>query len=368
MKKHKKRRNIVTYSINIVKVLGVIMIIVILFLIINPTFGKNPQGENLEKIKTSRHYNGTKFYNLVPTKIMLNDSEYNQTLATTNNSLKKPTTKLPSATFNKKNIIDDSYTWFGHSSVLIKTNNTTIFIDPVFNRASPIPFFLNPFKIEHPIRQEDLPSIDAIVISHNHYDHLDYKAIKKFGNNVEKYFVPLGLKTTLAKWGIEEERIEELDWYEQTKYHNITFTLTPTRHFSGRGLRDRFATLWGGWIITSKTQNIYFSGDGGYTDEFKKIGDTYGPFDISFIENGQYNARWSQIHLFPEQSVQVAQELKSKLTMPVHWGKFSLAPHNWDEAIIRFTKESKNKNLTITTPLIGETFTTKNYSQSNWWE
>jgi len=181
--------------------------------------------------------------------------------------------------------------------------------------------------------------------------------------------VPLGNKAHLLKWGVTDDKIEEFDWYDNFSYENIDFTFTPTRHFSGRALRDRFATLWGGWIIKSESNNFYISGDGGYFDEFKKIGEKYGPFDIVFIENGAYNPRWKNIHLFPEQGVQASLDVQAKVALPIHWGKFSLSTHSWSEPIERFVKEAEARNLTIATPLIGQTFIIDGDIPSEyWWE
>ena len=354
----------------------VLIIIGVIFVNFHPVFGEKSNGTSLERIEKSESFNGKIFENLIPTAVMLNKTE-NRTYEEGNFSPfsmisppkdKNPNKPLSSVKFNESNVKDDSFIWFGHSTILMKTSNQTIMIDPVFNRASPIFIAGKPFEIENPINQEDLPQVNIIVITHDHYDHLDYKAIKKFGNNVQKYIVPLGVKAHLLRWGIEEKRIEELDWYENITYNDITFTLTPSRHFSGRSLFDRAKTLWGGYVIKSATQNVFISGDGGYSNEFEKIGKEYGPFDISFVENGQYNKAWAQIHMFPEESVQASIDLNSSLTMAIHWGKFDLAPHNWDEPIIRFTKEAKKRNVSFTTPLIGESFTTKNYTQNNWWE
>ena len=253
----------------------------------------------------------------------------------------------------------------------MKTSNVTIITDPVFHRASPLSFLgPKPFDMTNIPRIDDLPEkIDVVLITHDHYDHLDYKTIKKIHPKVGKFFVPLGVKSHLIKWGVPQEKIEEIEWYENASYKNTDFTLTPTRHFSGRSLGNRDSTLWGGWIIKSETQNIYISGDGGYSSEFKKIGDKYGPFDIAFVENGAYNIGWKNTHMFPEESVAAAIDVNAKVAMPIHWGKFDLSTHHWLDPINRFTKEAQNKNLTIATPQIGQTFTLNPLiPQTRWWE
>ena len=341
------------------------------YITFSPTFGASPKGESLERIKNSPNYDGKKFKNLEPTSVMVKDADagdfsmFDLMFPPKDRVPQKP---LPSYKFDKENVVDGTFTWLGHSTLLMQVSGKNILIDPVFYIASPVPFVGKPYEIEYPIKQDELPEIDIILISHNHYDHLDYKAIKKFGNNIKKYFVPLGNKQTLMRWGIEESRIEEFDWYENIDWENINFILTPSRHFSGRSFTDRAESLWGGWIISSGEKKIYFTGDGGYSKEFKSIGDKYGPFDIVFVENGAYNKRWGQIHMFPEQAVQACIDSKAKLVVPVHWGKFNLAPHNWDDSIIRFTKEALAERLDFATPMVGKTFTLNTPPEDNWWE
>lgn len=343
---------------------------IILFLNLAPTFGAAANGDSLDKIEISPNYYGKRFNNLEPTKMNTNNSENNNSMLDffLPKKDKNPSKPLPSKKFNKINVKDNSYTWLGHSTILIKTENITIITDPLFNRASPIPIFGKPFKIENPISIEDLPEIDVVIISHDHYDHLDHKAIKELNSKVKMFFVPLGVKAHLQSWGIDENKIIEKDWYEDLDYNEIKFTLTPTRHFSGRGITNRDSTLWGSWVIKSKSQTIYFGGDSGYSKEFKKIGKNYGPFDIVFLENGAYNDAWSQIHMKPEETVQASIDLKAKVLFPIHWSKFDLSLHPWDEPIIRLTKEAEIQNVTTATPLIGETFTLKKLPQTKWWE
>jgi len=348
-----------------------LVIAITLFLNFTPTFGDSSKGDSLNKIQNSKNFNGKKFVNLYPTRLGLNRTkEDNHSILDfffQNKKNKNPQTPLPSLKLNK-HLLDNSITWLGHSTVLIKTNNITIITDPVFNRASPLPFGMSGFKVQNPTKIEDLPKIDVVVISHDHYDHLDYSAIKKLAPDVNIFFVPLGVKAHLLRWGVDENKIIEKDWYENSTYKNVNFTFAPTRHFSGRGLRNRDSTMWGSWIIKSKSQNIYIGGDGGYSNEFKKIGDNYGPFDIAFIENGAYNSAGVDIHMMPEQGVQASIDLRAKVVLPIHWAKFDLSLHPWIEPINRFTKEAKIKNVTVTTPLIAETFTLNKIPQSRWWE
>lgn len=354
-------------------ILLVIAVLIFLFFTVNPVFGGKPDKTSLDKIHNSKNFDGEKFVNLIPTTVMFQDSSNENKSNSAFKEMflskdKKPSKPLPSIKVQEENILDESITWLGHSTVLIKTQNTTIITDPVFYKASPVFFFGKPFEVENKTKISDLPKINVVVISHDHYDHLDYKAIKKLGNDVDKYLVPLGVKAHLVRWGIDENKIEEKDWHENVIYSDINFTLVPSRHFSGRRFSNRGSTLWGGWVIKSSSNNIFFSGDGGYSLEFEKIGEKYGPFDISLIEDGAYNEQWKQIHMMPEESVNASMQLNSKIVMPIHWAKFRLAPHKWDEPIIRFLNEAKKNNLKVATPMIGETFTLDNIPQKEWWK
>ncbi|MFX3626118.1 MAG: MBL fold metallo-hydrolase [bacterium] len=282
---------------------------------------------------------------------------------------KIPNAKLPSVKFEAHQLKNNSFVWLGHSTILMNIEGTTVLTDPVFHNASPIPGTVTPFEMEHETPMTSLPDeIDVVIISHDHYDHLDYKAIKKLADKVKVFLVPLGLKAHLEYWGVNEAKIQEKDWQQSVTYKTLTFTMTPARHFSGRGLFNRYSTLWCSWVIKASKLSVFFNGDSGYFDEFKEIGKQYGPFDIAFIENGAYDEDWSEIHMMPEESVQANIDLQSKLMFPIHWGKFDLANHTWDEPIIRASKETELKNVNIATPLIGQVFTLNNIPQTKWWE
>ena len=213
---------------------------------------------------------------------------------------------------------------------------------------------------------EHLPSIDVVIISHDHYDHLDYRAVAALDSKVQRYLVPLGVKAHLQRWGVSGDRITEMDWYDSAKHQSLNFTLAPSRHFSGRSIK-RSATLWGSWVVKSSEQSVYFSGDSGYFDEFKKLGQSHGPFDIAFVENGAYNLNWTQIHMMPEESVQAALDLNAKVFFPIHWGRFDLSSHSWTEPVTRAKRAASEQGIALATPLIGEVFTTTEYPVSEWW-
>jgi L-ascorbate metabolism protein UlaG (beta-lactamase superfamily) len=291
---------------------------------------------------------------------------------------KNPLNPLPTIKFIGKDLAEGKFVWLGHSTVLMKTEGLVVMTDPVFNRASPLPSFNSksksnffngkPFIFENPVVIDDLPKVDVVIISHDHYDHLDSKAIKDLSNRVDQFFVPLGVGAHLERWGVNKNRITEYDWYDSKDYKNIKFTFAPSLHFSGRGVTNGNSTLWGSWMIKSKTLSAYFSGDGGYSETFKKLGNEYGPFDIAFIENGAYNVDWSNVHMFPDEAVQASIDLKAEVLFPIHWSKFDLSVHPWDEPIIRITKEAEKKNVNIATPMIGEVFELSSIPKKPWWE
>ena len=324
----------------------------------------------------SKNFYDNKFHNLVPTKLGFEKNK--EMWGAMRKSFfgdrksRSPQSQIDTIKFDSNKFISmkEAIVWFGHSSLLLRLDGKTIAIDPVFKRASPISFLgPKPFLMKNAPVVDDLPKdIDVLLITHDHYDHLEYDTIKKIHKNVKMFYVPLGVKNILMNWGVSKNKIKEFDWYDKHSFENMNFILTPSRHFSGRGLFNRNLTLWGGWIIKSKTKNIYVSGDGGYFEEFKNIGLKFGPFDIMFVENGQYNDAWSNIHLFPEQSIQASIKSKAKLVMPIHWGKYDLSIHPWKEPIERFVKEAKHKKIKITTPKIGEIFTINKLLTNHWWE
>lgn len=262
--------------------------------------------------------------------------------------------------------------WFGHSTFLLQLENKNVLIDPMFgNVPSPISWVGGKrFSTELPIEIENLPHIDAIVLSHDHYDHLDYGSIMKLKNKVNMYYTPLGMGIHLEKWGISKEKIKELDWWGEAKLDNLTFRCTPSQHGSGRKLNAMSNTLWSSWIIHSNQVNIFFSGDGGYAEHFKQIGDKYGPFDFAMLECGQYNEQWPLLHMFPEQTAQAGVDLKAKQFMPIHWGAFSLSNHAWQEPVERVIKAADALNIPVIVPKIGEALLIQpniEYSNETWW-
>jgi len=362
-----------TYVWLVIKIVAGLLLVVTLagaaFLFFAPVFGGKPTGDSAQRIQASANHNGSVFVNLVPTIVNTPDPSATGSLLDFFNppAGKNPQTPLPSTAFSPSELSNDTFVWFGHSTILFKTAGITVLTDPIFNAASPVPFIVKPFSMTSELSVDSLPEVDVVLISHDHYDHLDYKAIQVLDSKVKQFFVPLGVKAHLLRWGISNAKIIEFDWYDNASVASLELTLTPSRHFSGRGLTNRSRTLWGSWVVKSETLNLFFSGDSGYYEEFKKIGKNHGPFDIAFLENGAYNTFWSQIHMVPEDSVQASIDLQASVFFPIHWGKFDLSLHPWHEPVERALAAAKKNDVKIATPRIGELFTTTNYSTGKWW-
>ncbi len=284
----------------------------------------------------------------------------------------RPIKDLPVVLSNKDNEALESVTWFGHSASLLKIEGKKLLLDPMFGDASsPFPLFNSKrYSGAFSLERDDLQEIDAIIISHNHYDHLNYKSIMQLKNRAKHFYVPTGVAQYLIKWGVSPSKISEHNWWDEITFDNIKLVCAPARHFSGRGMTDRDRSLWCSWLILGQETKIFFSGDSGYAPHFKEIGDKYGPFDLTLMECGQYDPRWSAIHMLPEETVQAHIDVKGELLLPIHWGAFTLALHEWIDPIERVTKEANRLGVKITTPQIGESITLKstNYPSSAWWK
>ncbi|MEM1142308.1 MAG: MBL fold metallo-hydrolase [Pseudomonadota bacterium] len=242
----------------------------------------------------------------------------------------------------------------GHSSILLKLGGDFVLIDPVFSeRASPLQW-LGPRRFHPaPITIASLPKIDVVVISHNHYDHLDRGSVLQLADKVDHFLVPLGVGAHLKAWGVDESAITEMDWWEETAIGDLSFAATPAQHFSGRSLTDRNKTLWASWVIRGGGANLFFSGDSGYFDGFKQIGERYGPFDIAMVENGAYNVAWRKVHMMPEESVQAHLDLRGRAMLPIHNCTFDLSTHSWYEPLDRVSVLAADRGIHLLTPVIG---------------
>lgn len=337
-----------------------------------PRVGGKPDQHSQHRIIHSPHFDGNAFANLTPTSTLA-PTEGAPGLPTVLRSFlfpgrdKNPRQPLPSTPLSKETLPDGSAIWLGHSTLLVKHAGMTWLTDPVFHDASPIPFTVRPFPMAHRYTIDELPDIDVVLISHDHYDHLDHKTIPELMHKVALFLVPLGVKAHLLRWGVPGNQVQEFDWYESSAVGNTVFTFTPARHFSGRGLGNN-QTLWGSWVIQAPGKRFFFSGDSGYTHEFAKIGERYGPFDIAFIENGAYNERWSEVHMQPEETAQASVDLRATTLFPIHWGKFDLSLHHWAEPAERIQAICQARDIPLATAQMGAVFLLDNPPKDRWWE
>jgi L-ascorbate metabolism protein UlaG (beta-lactamase superfamily) len=340
-----------------------------------PPFGSSAKGKRLKKIKASKNYKNGKFENEEHTEMMAGDASYPKMIKKMfeKDPLRQPNKPIPTGISNFEQAIhtdEFKITWFGHSSYLLQVAGKNILVDPVFSeRTSPFQFLgTKRFEGTDIIAVRDLPNIDLLLLTHDHYDHLDYELMKQLNSRVKEVITPLGVGAHLERWGFQENLITELDWWESIDiFQECKITSTTARHFSGRGLSNLQSTLWSSYIFESPNHKIFIGGDSGYGSHFKKIGDQYGPFDFTILECGQYNEWWPNIHMFPEQVVQAHLDLKGKVLMPVHWGKYVLAYHAWNESIERLHQAALQSNVTLATPKIGETMHSKNLNSKAWW-
>lgn len=284
---------------------------------------------------------------------------------------RSPNVALPSKPFTLEHLKPDqvSVTWLGHSTIFIRSTTLTILMDPVFGNggAGPLFFGPKPFPYEHTYAIDQLPEIDYVFISHDHYDHLDMDTVRLIDESL--FFVPLGVKSHLLEWGIEPDQVQEFDWYDEINISSdVQAAMTPSRHFSGRGLFNGDTTLWASWVLKIHNTSLYFSGDTGYMEEFKTIGETYGPFDLALLESGQYNEAWKEIHMMPNEVVQAGIDLKASAILPIHNSKFELALHHWDEPLERTSTYGLERNLTVATPMIGQNYIVgEQVPREPWW-
>ena len=285
-----------------------------------------------------------------------------------------PNTELPVkqvdlSHFNSRGSDQLNVTWLGHSSLMINIDGYKILADPVFEKRISV-FGPTRFSGDVPLDIQQIPKIDAVLISHDHYDHLNKFSVQHLIDKSNKFIVPLAVGAQLIDWGVPRDKIVELDWWQEYRFdQKLMVAATPAQHFSGRGITDRNKTLWASWVIETPFHKLFFSGDSGYFEGFKQIGDRYGPFDMTFIECGAYGKSWPKVHMFPEQTVQAHLDLKGNVLHPIHWSTFNLALHPWYEPMERLTAAADFKRVKIATPVVGDTTV---YGMSipaaRWWE
>lgn len=357
---------------------GIVILIIVgaaMLFMNGPAFGSLPSEEDLKKIQRSRNFRDGQFQNISSTPALTEGVGFFSVLNEFLFGKSKqniPPAALPSRKTDllhldrNKNIL----VWFGHSSYFMQVDGKRILVDPVFcGNASPLRFTTKSFKGSDVYQVSDLPDIDYLFITHDHWDHLDYKTILQLRTRVHKIITGLGVAANLVMWGFDRNDIEEMDWNGKLNpEEGFSITAVTARHFSGRGLQ-RNKSLWSSFILTTANKRIFIGGDSGYDTHFAEIGKQFGPFDLAILEDGQYNKNWKYIHMMPEETVQAAIDLEAKKLLPVHWAKFSLSLHAWDEPIIRIRKEAALKNVYLLHPMIGE-FVDLDASQvfTTWWE
>ncbi len=286
---------------------------------------------------------------------------------------RRPTQPLPMVTpsAEKLSVLPESglrATWFGHATALVEIDGARVLIDPMWSElASPIPG-IGPHRFYLPsVPIEDLPPIDAVVISHDHYDHLDMDTVVALKDKVKNWVVPLGVGAHLRQWGIADERITELDWWQEKQVGDLKLVATPSRHYSGRLSRAN-RSLWAGWALIGPEHSVFYSGDTSLHNEFARIGEELGPFDLTMIESGSYSEMWPDSHLGPEQAVIVHKLVQGNVMMPVHWAGFNMAPHGWTEPVERVLVAAEQLNVPVTTPMPGQSIELDNALQTQrWW-
>ena len=330
-------------------------------------------------MKRSPNYDGKRFKNPIETKTQqqLGDFFKGASRGLFGKEIRRPKKKLPVATLDGTSFESElrsglRVTWMGHSTLLIEIDGQRILVDPIWEkRCSPFSF-IGPVRFHPPpIHLEELPALDAVIISHDHYDHLEKKSVCRLAQTGVRFFMPLGVGAYLEKWGIEPSQIVELDWWETsvTDRADLRIVATPARHYSGRGPFSRDKTLWASWTIIGPEHRIFFSGDSGPFPGFVEIGKAFGPFDMTLIKIGAYDQMWPDVHLDPEQAVDTHLALRGDFLLPIHWGTFNLAFHDWFEPAVRFQKAATAKSIRFTIPRPGQMVTVKNPPQlETWWE
>jgi len=337
-------------------------------------FGKTPSGARLERIKKSPNYKNGAFQNQSVTPVMAEKSYFK--VASEVLFAKKirvtPADSIPSMKtdllhLNKK---EDVLVWFGHSSYFMQLDGKRILVDPVLSgHASPFSFTVKAFKGTDRYTTDDIPEIDYLFISHDHWDHLDYQTIMKLRPKIKKVICGLGVGEDFEYWGFEKNSIIELDWNEQATLDNgFVVNALPARHFTGRGFK-RNQTIWVSYLLQTPSMKVFMGGDGGYDKHFAEIGKKFGPIDLAILENGQYNKNWKYIHMLPDDILRAFADLNAKRLFPVHSSKFALSIHQWDEPLIKISAAAKQLHIPLITPMIGQQVNLKDTTQlfTEWW-
>ncbi|PWV51537.1 MBL fold metallo-hydrolase [Chitinophaga sp. S165] len=339
-------------------------------------FGEPPAGERLARMRQSPNFVDGKFQNPVKTPTYAEGYSLTGELFKaffTRHPHRYPVDDIPAMKTDLLHLLPDAnvVVWFGHSSCFVQAEGTTFLIDPVFSRnASPFPGTITSFKGTDIYTAADMPAIDYLLISHDHYDHLDYRTVVAMKDKVKHVICGLGVGAHFERWGYPPEKIIEMDWHEKVTVDNGTvINAEPARHKSGRGFRQN-NTLWTSYLIQTRVRKIYIGGDSGYGDHFAAIGRQYGPIDLAILENGQYDSAWHYVHCLPGEVLRAAHDLGSKRLFPVHSSRFALSRHPWNEPLAKISELNGTFNIPLVTPVIGEPVYLDNEKQPfrQWWK
>jgi len=363
------------YTLLIILIITGIAILLVMGYLRQPMFGKKPTGERLQKINNSPNFSNGKFQNLSITPDLTEGVSYYAVLKEflfEKNKRSKPTGVFPTGKVDLLSISreEEVLVWFGHSSYFIQTSGKRFLVDPVLNgSASPVKATTLSFKGTDIYTSADIPEVDYLLISHDHWDHLDYKTIMQLKPRISKVICGLGTGQHFEHWGFQSSQLIEKDWYDEVILGDgFVVNITPARHFSGRTL-TRNTALWVSFVLTTPGIKLFLGGDSGYDTHFAAIGEQFGPFDLAILECGQYDKSWKYIHMMPDEIVKAAKDLRATFLMPVHWGKFVLANHAWDEPILQVSSFAKAANQSLVTPMIGEAVNLNNLTGFKaWWQ
>ncbi len=363
---------IVRIFIKILIPLILLLLFVFLFLKLWLPFGGSPSKKDKKDYEArASNYKDGRFWPYEEFTMISKTKEKNTYLSTKNTKPKESLPTVGPTPLSTPHTEDLTVSWLGHSTIFLQMQGMNILIDPVFSdRTSPVSWIGPKRYTKMPIEIEDLPDIDIVLITHDHYDHLDYQTIRELDGKVKRYVVPLGIENHLERWHVDASKITNMAWWEEIEINGLTIGCTPAKHYSGRGLTDRYQTLWASWVLKNDEYQIYDSGDSGFGNHFADIASKYGPFDLVLMDSGQYNVQWHDVHMNPKESVDASKILQAKVAMPIHYGSFVLADHPWDDPVEAFTTYAKQNDLEVVTPRIGETFELSNYQdyQEEWWK
>jgi len=352
------------------------LIIFVYYFMRQPSFGSAPTGRRLARILQSPNYRDGQFQNISNTPALTEGVSYYSVFRKfffARKPMVKPPAPLPSVKIDllHLNLDEQVLVWFGHSSYFLQVDGKRILVDPVFSgNASPVSFTTHAFPGSDRYDVEDLPPIDYLFISHDHWDHLDYKTILKLKHKTGLVITGLGVGAHFERWGYEPGKVIEKDWNETVDLGGgFTVHTAPGRHFSGRGFK-RNGSLWLSFVLLTPRWRLFLGGDSGYDTHFKTIGERFGPFDLALLEDGQYDPSWKYIHMMPEEVIQAGEDLKAKAVIPVHWGKFALGNHAWDEPVKRAVSEAHKRKMPLVLPRIGEKVNLSGLPAdfTHWWE